>query len=148
MGYIGVALEKIKHAPGADAASLKIEDDLRAAEKGVIFCNDVVSELLKFARPSDLDTEPVDINELVDDTLKFVSVELVKARVRVELHLGARLPKIMADANQLKQVLSTSCSTRCRPWTMSRTSSASRRNCTTNTARSRFTSVSPTPGKA
>ncbi len=104
LGYIDIIRDKLENQAAPILSSLKIDDDLKAAEKGMLFCNEVVSELLKFAKPSELSKAPVDINDLVANTLKFLHVETIKAKVKIELQLDAGLPKLMADANQLKQV--------------------------------------------
>jgi signal transduction histidine kinase len=104
LGYLGAIRIKLEDRAGAALADLKLNDDLTAAEKGIQFCNSVVSDLLQFAKPSALSRSPMNINDLITDTLKFMSVELNKSHVRMDLHLAAGLPTLPADATQLKQV--------------------------------------------
>ena len=104
LGYVDIIRDKLETEATEICRSLKLDEDLKSAEKGIHFCNEVISELLKFARPSDLAKSSLDINELVQAVVKFMHVELMKGQVHAELQLGESLPPLMADANQLKQV--------------------------------------------
>lgn len=104
LGYLSIMRDKLENQARDTFNALKLDDDLKAAEKGIQFCNDVISELLKFSRPSELTKAPLDVNELITATLKFLHVELLKAQAKTELHLAAGLPRLLADGNQLKQV--------------------------------------------
>ena len=65
---------------------------------------DIVRNLLDFARTSDVDLEPLDVEELVGETLRLASNQVKLARVRVRGEVEENLPPIYGDRQQLIQV--------------------------------------------
>ncbi len=88
------------------------QDDLPAAYRedlDVIFrqaerARLIVRDLLTFARRFELETEPVDLNDIVHRSLTAVKHELQAKSVQVLTTLDFGLPKTMADPRQLEQV--------------------------------------------
>jgi signal transduction histidine kinase len=68
----------------------------------------VLRELLAFSRRQVLRSVPVDVNELVMDTLPVLE-RLLPATVRLQTRLAPELPSIEADRAQLEQVLASLC---------------------------------------
>ena len=66
--------------------------------------NLIVQQLLEFAKPVPPKLQPLDIPQLVDDTLEFLSNELMERRVQVQRTYETRLT-VLGDPQQLKQVL-------------------------------------------
>lgn len=64
----------------------------------------VVKDLLAFARRSERQTAPLDLNGVVGRTLRMRQYQFNEASVRVESELAADLPSVMGDARQLQQV--------------------------------------------
>lgn len=65
----------------------------------------VVKDLLAFARRSEPQREPVDLNDLVERTLRLRGYQLTASNVEVVLDLAPDLPAVMGDARQLQQVI-------------------------------------------
>jgi two-component system NtrC family sensor kinase len=65
----------------------------------------VVRRLLDFARQGETARARADINEIVQDVLALMTHFIHTSGVQLELDLGADLPWIVLDANQMKQVL-------------------------------------------
>src|SRR5574340_614194 len=65
----------------------------------------VVRRLLDFARQGETARARADINEIVQDVLALMTHFIHTSGVQLELDLGAELPWIALDANQMKQVL-------------------------------------------
>ena len=65
----------------------------------------IVRNLLTFARPREPHMVSVDVNRLVSDALETRDIQLQGANVQVVRRLAARLPRTMADPNQIEQVL-------------------------------------------
>lgn len=80
-------------------------ESLNEIQQGVMHCNKVVNQLLHFSRQSEPCAILLNINELVNSTLSFLSHEIKKNRIAVDLDMAKELPPVMADPNQLKQVL-------------------------------------------
>ena len=65
-----------------------------------------VEELLTFARPRPPRREPMDVNQLVTDTLKFLERQMTHARVQSVAELDPNVPGLIAlDANKIRQLL-------------------------------------------
>ena len=64
----------------------------------------VVKDLLAFARRSEPQRAPLDINGVVSRTVRMRQYQFVEASVRVETDLAEELPSVMGDARQLQQV--------------------------------------------
>ena len=66
--------------------------------------NKIVQGLLSFARPSDLNTSDINIEQLINQTLLLVTNTLRKQNVEVEFEYFTDNTIIQGDAEQLKQV--------------------------------------------
>ena len=66
--------------------------------------NKIVQGLLSFARPSDLNTSDINIEQLINQTLRLVTNTLRKQNVEVEFEYFTDNTTIQGDAEQLKQV--------------------------------------------
>jgi two-component system NtrC family sensor kinase len=64
----------------------------------------VVKDLLTFARRSDPQREPLDLNGVVARTLRLRRYQFAEASVRVQQELAPELPAVLGDARQLQQV--------------------------------------------
>ncbi|NPU85846.1 MAG: two-component system sensor histidine kinase AtoS [Syntrophaceae bacterium] len=67
--------------------------------------NRTIGELLKFAKPSPPQYGPVQVNDLIGETMRLIRNRAAKQNVEIELELDPELPMIRADGEQLKQVL-------------------------------------------
>jgi signal transduction histidine kinase len=65
----------------------------------------VVRRLLDFARQGERTRARTDMNEILDDVLALTTHFIHTSGVRLEVRRGENIPRISADANQLKQVL-------------------------------------------
>jgi two-component system, NtrC family, sensor kinase len=64
----------------------------------------VVKDLLAFARRSEPQRAPLDLNVVVERSLRMRQYQFSEASVRVEADLADDLPSVMGDARQLQQV--------------------------------------------
>ena len=67
--------------------------------------NNVVTSLLTFARPLQLQQRDVPVHELLDRALLLAREELASKRVDVDRHEGAGIGTVRADADLMSQVL-------------------------------------------
>ncbi len=65
----------------------------------------VIRDLLLFARKTEQVTAPIDLNDLIEQTLRLRAYPLRSAGVRVELDLDAALPRVPGETQKLQQVL-------------------------------------------
>lgn len=66
--------------------------------------NKIVQGLLSFARPSELNSAEVNLEQLINQTLLLINNTLKKQQVEVEFEYFTEQTTIMGDAEQLKQV--------------------------------------------
>ena len=93
-------------------AQLLLRDELTPAHRESIEviraetmrASQVVKDLLTFARRSDPQREPLDLNGVVARTLRLRQYQFAEASVRVQQELAAELPAVLGDARQLQQV--------------------------------------------
>jgi len=65
----------------------------------------IINHLRTFSRRSKaIETEEIDMNIPLQDSLSFVGEQLKLHQIEVKLELNGSLPKVMADANKLEQV--------------------------------------------
>jgi two-component system, NtrC family, sensor kinase len=96
----------------AFAQLLLRDDDLTPAHRESIEvirsettrASQVVKDLLTFARRSDPQREPLDLNGVVARTLRLRQYQFAEASVRVQPELASDLPAVLGDARQLQQV--------------------------------------------
>ena len=65
--------------------------------------NLIVQRLLEFAKPVPPKLMPVELSRLLDETLEFLSNELVQRHIEVSRHYEVNLP-VLGDPQQLRQV--------------------------------------------
>lgn len=67
--------------------------------------NRVISELLEFARPTHLNLKPVDINELLEHSVRLIQQEATIKGVTIKLNLSQQLMTAEIDSDRLSQCL-------------------------------------------
>ncbi len=67
--------------------------------------NRVISELLEFAKPSDLNLVATDLRKLLEHTLRIVAQEASFAGVTITTQLDHNLPELMVDPDRITQVI-------------------------------------------
>jgi PAS domain S-box-containing protein len=100
VGILGQA-EAAQHITDADAlraAMVLVETQGRRIAE-------IVQGLLGFARPLPLERGPVDLRDLVRETLTLMAHDLGRSRIRSETRFASDLPPVLVDAKQLQQVL-------------------------------------------
>ena len=67
--------------------------------------NRVIGQLLEFARPVSIEKQPVDILELVRQSLKLVEADTLQKGIRIEMDGMAPARHVLLDPDRMKQVL-------------------------------------------
>lgn len=97
-------MEILEHELGPQLAPVKREVDLVIEQ--VYRIRGIVEELLQYARPQGRsmgDDEPIDVNQVLEDTLKFARYELKDKNIQIEKQLLAS-HKIPIASQELQQV--------------------------------------------
>jgi PAS domain S-box-containing protein len=79
-----------------------------AIERGGLRAAELTSQLLAFARGGKYKVQPVDLNAVVDETLKIIGRTFNKS-IDIQVRPARDLPTIEADAAQMQQVLMNLC---------------------------------------
>lgn len=82
----------------------RIKKDLEVIHSGAKRVADVVKGLLKFARQAKPERTLVNINEIIEVTLRLRAYELETSNIKVTTKLDPDLPLTIADPGQLQQV--------------------------------------------
>ena len=81
-----------------------MEDSLRAMEEETQRLDQIVRNFLRATRRKPLQFEPLQINDLLQKTLFFLSPELKTARIRILEELDKRMPIFLLDPERIHQV--------------------------------------------
>jgi signal transduction histidine kinase len=66
--------------------------------------NDIIEGLLSFSKPSKPETEKINLNSLIEQTLSLVATTAKKRKIEIEFNFNASEKVLKADPAQLKQV--------------------------------------------
>lgn len=87
-------------APGAPERRYLeiIREEVRRLER-------IVSEILDYVRPAAVESEPCDVNEMIERVLTTHQDEVTSGGIELERRLSAELPPVQANRYQIHQVL-------------------------------------------
>jgi len=83
----------------------ELQDSLREIIQQVDRTKEITHNLLDFARKREPVIQPVAVNKLIEDMAKLVEKEARQKKIRIVKHLAPDLPRLYADAPQLRQVI-------------------------------------------
>jgi PAS domain S-box-containing protein len=90
------------------------EDDplytpLKSIEREAIRCKKLVGDLLTFSRTGKTQTEPIDINQTVNETLSLIEAQAKVKDIEIAREYETGLPYITVNKNQIQQVIVNIC---------------------------------------
>jgi two-component system NtrC family sensor kinase len=89
----------------------KLDDDdplvknITVIEKEAKRCKNIIENLMGFARQEHVEHAPCEINQIVSDAVTIVDHQLTINRITIKNLSADGLPKVMANSNQIQQVL-------------------------------------------
>ncbi len=92
-------MEEYKEASDQELEDM-INDLLNESERA----QKIVRKLLDFARESEMESEALEVEELIDQTLELASNQIKLAGVKVKGEIESDLPQVYGDRQQLNQV--------------------------------------------
>jgi len=102
-------LQEKKDTSGANqdkgAQVNEIITDLNTITEQVERCGQITHSLLNFSRQSDWKLESVDLNKLIQETIKLLGYRFKKSNIQLLISLQAKLPTINSSSIHLQQVL-------------------------------------------
>jgi len=81
-----------------------LEENLTFIVDRVKKASSIIKSLKSFARKTEEDKIPLDVNSLLRDMLKFLDAQLQLSDIAVEVHLNDAMPPVMAHNVRLEQV--------------------------------------------
>ena len=96
-----IFLELIKRQCASD---VKARDMIEKVDGEVQSLNRVVTEFLDFARPAQLQSEEVELSEVINAVIMLLRAELDENGIQIRISGLKILPPIQADAEQLRRV--------------------------------------------
>ena len=82
-----------------------ISDDIDKIESASLHAREIVKKLMVFARQSIQEKVPVNISDVIEEGLYFLEARCSKAGISIIKKLDYNIPNIVADKNQLNQVI-------------------------------------------
>ena len=67
--------------------------------------NRSITQLLEFAKPMKIEKKPVDINDLINHSLKLVHHDIVQKKIQAKIDINVKTPVIHTDGDRMNQVL-------------------------------------------
>jgi len=83
----------------------KKREQINLVLENVARISQTIRGLLNFARPSPPQFTKLNLNQLIEDTLNFLSYQPIFRKIKIIKMLAPALPQITADINQIRQVL-------------------------------------------
>ncbi len=80
-------------------------EDLRVIVDETMRCREIVKGLLEFSRQAEPQKKIVDINDVITNSLYLIRNQALINDVKVSTELSDQLPGIMADGNQIQEIL-------------------------------------------
>jgi two-component system, sporulation sensor kinase E len=82
----------------------KLQEHVDVAQTELKRLDAIITQFLAAIRPSQPQLQPTQINELLEESVRFFAPEIEQAQVKVTLDLRRDCPQLPADAGQMKQV--------------------------------------------
>jgi signal transduction histidine kinase len=101
---IGIVLGYLELLQQSDIAASERNEYIQRAQAEINRISIILRQLLDFSRPSPGSTEIVSVHALLEDILEIVRVQPLMAHITLDLDTGARIDRVSADPNQLRQV--------------------------------------------
>ncbi len=105
IGIISSRIELMLMEAGAQGLPAQVREDLEVLHRNAQRVARIARGLLSFARPSPGERGPVDLNQVVEETLLLVERQVTKSGIRIVTTLDPAIPPIRGDANALQQVV-------------------------------------------
>lgn len=99
LGYVGIAMRQ----PGVEG---QLKNYLTLMEQEARAGREALERILRYVRDEPFPTEPVDVNALAVETSRTFLDALERDQIQVQMNLAKDLPRVPADASQIRYVLS------------------------------------------
>ena len=101
---IGIVIGYLELLKQKDIPDAEKKEYLYRTEEEIERINTIIRQLLEISRPSATGLKVVSIHGLIDDIAQVLNVQPLMSNIELECCLEAQNDKVLADANQLRQV--------------------------------------------
>lgn len=105
LGYLSLLQREGERTSRLAARRQASRELLLAAESEARRIDRIVGSLLDYSRAREIKAQPIDVNEVIEQTLELLSTQGRLEGITVHRELGGPLPPVTADPYQLQQVL-------------------------------------------
>jgi two-component system NtrC family sensor kinase len=88
----------------SEQETLGFQENLVHVEREIQRCKSIIGSLLSFARISEKDYSPVNLNTIIKNTLAFAQSNLRKNNIEIQTCLDENIPLANGNPNELQQV--------------------------------------------
>ncbi len=108
LNYINLTLDHLraKFAPSDDGKRGDFEKMTAQLKTEVGRINTQVSDFLRYSRPTKLDLQPIEVRDVIKDSLRIVEPQAEDQNIKISLVEREDVPKISGDAEVLRSVFS------------------------------------------
>ncbi|HAV92023.1 TPA: hypothetical protein DCW38_02445 [candidate division WOR-3 bacterium] len=85
--------------------AVQTREDNEKIVKSALHAREIIKKLMFFAKRMPPQMIPVDLNDIVKETIYFLESHLIKSAIELQMKLSPEIPKVIADPSQLYQVL-------------------------------------------
>jgi len=101
---IGIVMGYLELLKQTDIPVAEKREYIHRTEEEIERINTIIRQLLEISRPSTGGLKVVSIHDLIDDIAQVLNVQPLMSNIELEYCLEAQNDKVLADANQLRQV--------------------------------------------
>ena len=76
---------------------------LSVALNSVDHMENIVTQMLSFARPTQMELKKCDLNEIIEDSLALLHLQINKTQIKIEKSLAADIPRLRLDSQYIKE---------------------------------------------
>ncbi len=106
LNYINLSLDHLRKKFQPDDEDLKENFDklTKQLKVEVDRINQQVSDFLRYSRPIKLNLQPIDIREVIEDSLRIVEPQAAETNIKISLIERDKIPNVLGDVEVLRSV--------------------------------------------
>jgi signal transduction histidine kinase len=106
LNYINLSLDHLrkKFQPEDESKQENFDKLTKQLKIEVDRINDQITEFLRYSRPKKLDLQPIDIRNVVEDSLRIVEPQAKEQNIKISLVERENVPNVLGDAEVLRSV--------------------------------------------
>lgn len=106
LNYINLTLDRLRtsYTPADETKQEKYQSHILNLKAEVKRINKLVTDFLSYTRPRELEMEPIDLREELEDSMRIVEDQAADNNIKTEIRFNGNVPKIIGDRESLRSV--------------------------------------------